>query len=98
MAEYDEVQLASDIEDGLREIGSFDMTCPEEYVDWVRSIGRRVGRELGWKIKTVRSAVAINGRVRVVIVVKESNPLHAQLIRIREEKAMRQAMERLAED
>ncbi|MCH5643965.1 MULTISPECIES: hypothetical protein [unclassified Gordonia (in: high G+C Gram-positive bacteria)] len=98
MAEYDEALLASDIEDGLREIGSFDITCPEADVDRVRSIGRRVGRELGWKIQTVRSAVAVNGMVRVVIVVKESNPLHAQLIRIREEKAMRRAMERTADD
>uniref|UniRef100_UPI003D8D0CFB hypothetical protein n=1 Tax=Gordonia sp. B7-2 TaxID=3420932 RepID=UPI003D8D0CFB len=98
MAEYDETRLASDIEDGLREIGSFDMTCPEEYVDQVRSVGRRVGRELGWKIQTVRSAVAVNGKVRVVIVVKESNPLHQQLIRIREQKAMRRAMKRLADD
>ncbi|GAA2788293.1 hypothetical protein [Mycolicibacterium pallens] len=60
-------------------------------VDKLRSIGRRVGRELGWKIRTFASELD-TGRVRVLIVVERSTPLRDQLMDTRRRKSIRGAM------
>lgn len=60
-------------------------------VDKLRSIGRRVGRELGWKIRTFATEMD-TGRVRVLIVVERSTPLRDQLMDARRRKLMRDAM------
>jgi hypothetical protein len=64
-----------------------------EDVDKIRSLGRRAGRELGWKVRTFvrRSADRDDHTVRVLVVVEQSSPLHDELIRLRGAKAIRRA-------
>lgn len=65
-------------------------------VDKLRAIGRRVGRELGWKIRTF-ATVLDSGRVRVLIVVERSTPLRDQLMDTRRRKSIRAAMAEISE-
>lgn len=66
-------------------------------VDKLRSIGRRVGRELGWKIRTFATALD-SGRVRVLIVVERSTPLRDQLMDTRRRKSIRGALAEIGAD
>ncbi len=61
----------------LRETDQFEQIFEADDttgIDKLRSIGRRVGRELGWKIRTFATTLD-SGRVRVLIVVERSTPL-----------------------
>jgi hypothetical protein len=91
-------QLLEAITAGLREKGQFIQHCDAddlEGINKVRSLGRRVGRNLGWKVRT--SAVDLgaqnDGTVVVLVVRVESTPLHQQLLDIRREKVIRGWME-----
>ena len=68
-----------------------------EGVQKVRSLGRRAGRELGWKIMTHASDPdkRQDRHVVVIVVAAESTPLHEELMRIRGEKKLRQFWDRL---
>lgn len=65
-----------------------------EGVKRVRSLGRRAGRDLGWKVKTFASdpRKRDDRRIVVIVVVEESTPLHQELMRVRGDKAIRAAM------
>ena len=61
-----------------------------EQIARVRSLGRRAGRNLGWKIRTFETHPSRDDRiVRVIVVVEESSPIHQELMRIRSDKAVR---------
>lgn len=84
--------LLNTIEADLRASGQYAASCATEdavRIDQVRSAGRRVGRILGWKVRTVVSAPTVGGTVNVYVVVTKSTPLHEELMRVRGEKAMR---------
>ncbi|OBS01342.1 hypothetical protein A9W98_20745 [Mycobacterium gordonae] len=84
----------------LREADHFEQIFESDDlsgVDKLRSIGRRVGRELGWKIRTFASELD-TGRVRVLIVVERSTPLRDQLMDTRRRKSMRGAMAEIWSD
>lgn len=94
----DDEALLEQIRTDLRDQGQFVRHMPEddqEGIGRIRSIGRRVGRDLGWKIRTF--ATDPNARedrmVVVFVVVVASNPLHEQLMTIRGDKAVRKAFE-----
>jgi hypothetical protein len=58
----------------------------------LRSLGRRAGRELGWKVRTfVIDPAEGSSSAMVVLVVTESNPLHEELMTMRADKALRKA-------
>lgn len=63
-------------------------------IDKLRSIGRRAGRELGWRIRTLATALD-TGRVRVHIVVEQSSPLRDELMSIRRRKLTRDAIAKI---
>lgn len=64
----------------------------EEGIKRLRSLGRRAGRELGWKVRTfVIDPVEGGDSAMVILVVTESNPLHEQLMDTRADKAIRKA-------
>ena len=66
----------------------------EEGIKRLRSLGRRAGRELGWKVRTfVVDPAEGSSSAMVVLVVTESNPLHEQLTSMRADKALRKAFE-----
>jgi len=84
----------------LREADHFEQIFESDDlsgVDKLRSIGRRVGRELGWKIRTFASELD-TGRVRVLIVVERSTPLRDQLMDTRRRKSIRGAMAEIWSD
>lgn len=85
----------------LREADQFDRVFDADDSDGInklRAIGRRAGRELGWRVRTLVSNLD-TGRVRVYIVVEDSTPLRDQLMSIRRGKLIRNAMTQfLAED
>ena len=66
-----------------------------EGIQLVRSLGRRAGRHLRWKVTTLASDPdrSASRRVTVYVVVTEDSPLRRQLGQIR----MRKAMERFGE-
>lgn len=92
--------LLDQITAALRETDQFDRTFEADDIDGVknlRALGRRAGRELGWKVRTL--AVTLDtGRVRVYIVVEESTPLRDELMNIRSRKSIRNAMENMLPD
>jgi hypothetical protein len=65
-----------------------------EGISKVRSLGRRAGRELGWKVRTFATNPdrRADRRVTVFVVVEESTPLRDELMRIRGQKKNREAM------
>jgi hypothetical protein len=65
-------------------------------IDQFRDLGRRAGRQLGWKVRTAQSDPPHppDGAVVVFIVVTQSTTLHQELMRIRGEKALRRAFDR----
>lgn len=66
----------------------------EEGIKRLRSLGRRAGRELGWKVRTlVVDPIEGGDSAMVILVVTESNPLHEQLMDIRADKAIQKAFE-----
>lgn len=66
----------------------------EEGITSLRSLGRRAGRELGWKVRTfVVDPTGGDSMALVILVVTESNPLHEQLMTMRADKALRKAFE-----
>lgn len=62
-----------------------------------RSLGRAAGRRLGWKVRTYATdpAKRDDGKSVVVVVLVESNPLHEELLRVRGQKAVAQAMDEI---
>lgn len=64
-----------------------------EGITKVRSLGRRAGRDLGWKVRTFATAPddRDDRMVVVIVAVTDSNPLHQQLLQVRGEKALRKA-------
>ncbi|WP_394937736.1 hypothetical protein [Psychromicrobium sp. YIM B11713] len=86
--------LLEQIIDGLKFRGQFVRHCDETDTDEVariRSLGRRAGHNLGWKIITFASDPdrREDRKIVVVVAVEESNPLHEELMRIRGEKTIR---------
>lgn len=59
-----------------------------------RALGRRAGRELGWKVRTFQldPVEPIERDVIVYVAVVDSTPLHQELMRVRGEKAVRKAL------
>lgn len=91
--------LLEQIIDGLKTRGQFVRHCDETDTDEIariRSLGRRAGRSLGWKIATFASDPdrREDRKVVVIVAVEESNPLHHELMRIRGEKAIRKMFEK----
>jgi|GEM_PF-5836625 len=88
--------LMDSIESALRSTGQYVIGCPShdsEQVAKIRSLGRRVGRTLGWKVSTFAASRPNDaGDINVIIVVEESTPLHEQLMRVRGDKALRRAI------
>lgn len=88
--------LMDSMEAGLRSTGQYIIRCPScdsEQIAKIRSLGRRVGRALGWKVRTFAASRPSDADdTNVIIVVEESTPLHEQLMRVRGEKAMRRAI------
>ena len=85
--------LLARIENDLRSRGQYTVVLPgddTESIEKVRSLGRRAGRELGWRITTFASdPVKRNDGASVVTVcVRDSPPLHRELLRIRGRKAI----------
>jgi hypothetical protein len=64
-----------------------------ERVELVRSTGRAIGRERGWKIQTLITEYGSIARVSVVV--READELHTQLWRSRGEKLLRRAVRAL---
>ncbi|WP_143696034.1 hypothetical protein [Williamsia sp. 1138] len=88
--------LLSSIEASLRVSGQYLARCEAAdtaRVQEVRSAGRRVGRILGWSVRTVVSPPAPDRTVNVSVVVLKSTPLHEELMRIRDRKAMRKVID-----
>ena len=84
----------------LREADHFEQIFESDDlsgVDKLRSIGRRVGRELGWKIRTFATELDTR-RVRVLIVVERSTPLRDQLMDTRRRKSIRDALAEIGAD
>ena len=81
----------------LRERRTFEQrmsVADEDGIKKLRSLGRRAGRELGWKVRTfVVDPTDGGGSALVVLVVTESNPLHEQLMTVRADRALRKAFE-----
>ncbi|WP_143695330.1 hypothetical protein [Williamsia sp. 1135] len=87
--------LLSSIEASLRESGQYLARCEgadTARVQEIRSAGRRVGRTLGWSVRTVVSPPAPDRTVNVTVVVLKSTPLHEELMRIRDRKAMQKVI------
>jgi hypothetical protein len=81
----------------LRETDQFDQVfdaADTEGIKKLRTIGRRAGRELGWKIRTLAHTLN-SGHVRVYVVVEESTPLRDELMGIRHRKAARDAINKI---
>lgn len=93
--------LLNQVTDALRAADQFERVFDADDTDGVkrlRTIGRRAGRELGWKVRTLTS-ILDTGRVRVYIVVEESTPLRDELMSIRRRKLTRRALTQIsAED
>lgn len=89
--------LLERIKHEFRERRTYEQRMPfsdEEGIKKVRSLGRRAGRELGWKVRTfVVDPTDGGSSALVVLVVTESNPLHEQLMTMRADKALRKAFE-----
>ena len=96
LAAPDEVLLER-IKEEFRERRTYEQRMPvqdEEGIKRLRSLGRRAGRELGWRVRTfVVDPAAGSSSGLVVLVVTESNPLHEQLMTMRADKALRKAFE-----
>lgn len=84
----------------LRETDQFDQLFDADDTDGIRklrTIGRRAGRELGWKIRTFAKTLN-SGHVRVYVVVEESTPLRDELMGIRHRKSARDAINKILLD
>jgi hypothetical protein len=87
--------VLTSIEASLRATGQYLASCEAtdtDRVQEIRSAGRRVGRILGWSVRTAASNPNPNGTVSVSVVVLRSTPLHEELMRIRDRKAMRRVI------
>lgn len=89
-------QIAADLRSDGQYIVGIDGDNVEE-VKRVRALGRKAGRQLGWKIRTYASDPERRDDHRsvVIVYVDESNPLHEELMRMRSEKRMRAAFDSL---
>lgn len=77
----------------LRAVGQYTVVLSGDdtaAIERVRSLGRRAGRELGWRITTFASdpAKRDDGASVVSVCVRDSTPLHRELLRIRGRKAI----------
>jgi hypothetical protein len=92
-----EAALLDQIKDEFRARRTYEQRMPvsdEEGIKRLRSLGRRAGRELGWKVRTfVVDPAEGSSSALVALVVTESNPLHEQLMTMRADKALRKAFE-----
>lgn len=65
-----------------------------EDIEAFRALGRKAGRQLGWKVRTFQIAPQRGMRdAIVVVVVTESTALHQELMRLRGRKALRHAFD-----
>lgn len=88
--------ILAEMKSCLKDRGQWDMWVDADEAKRYRSLGRRAGRELGWKIAT-RALPATNGtgRERVFIILMDSTPLHQQLLRVRGQKQIMEYLNRL---
>lgn len=87
--------LLSSIEASLRATGQYLANCEaadSPRIQEIRSAGRRVGRILGWSVRTIVSPPTPDSTVNVSVVVMKSTPLHEELMRIRDRKAMQRVI------
>ena len=86
-----------DIVTALKSNGQFvvHLDDGDERIETVRSLGRRAGRQLGWKVRTFATDPTHRDdhKVVVIVAVTDSNPLHQQLMQVRGDKALRRAFE-----
>lgn len=79
-----------DIIESLRKTGSYECHVGPHEVEPTRSLMRKAGRVLGWKVRT-------HARGNFVVAdVIESNPLHQELVRIRLWKHMREVADHMS--
>lgn len=95
----DKLLLARIIRD-LRAVGQYTAVLPgddTESIERVRSLGRRAGRELDWRISTFASdpRKRDDGASVVIACVRDSSPLHQELLRIRGTRAIEQWARRI---
>lgn len=92
----DDLRMVEEIKADLKDCRTFERHVPAhdaEGIAHLRSLGRRAGRELGWKVRTLVTDPSEHETVLVFVVVVGSNPLHEQLMTMRADKALRQAFE-----
>lgn len=92
----DHTGRAAAIQRALKESGQYTERIPasdEDAIKELRSLGRRVARDLGWKVRTLVTdgEHRSDGMSVVWIVVIESSPLHQQLMEVRGQNAIRRA-------
>ena len=95
--------LLQQITAGLKSTSQYLAFFDEDDADGIkrlRSIGRRAGRDLGWKVRTFTTdpRKRDDGRIVVLVVVEESTPLHEQLMKIRGNKLIAKVMEGIGGD
>lgn len=75
---------------GLRRQGEYQCSIPgndRAAIERARSLGRRAGRRIGWKVRTFETPHA-GGATVVTVVVTDSSPLHQRLLRARGARAL----------
>jgi hypothetical protein len=94
--------MVARIVSALRETGYYGSIFPASDtagIEAARAAGRRAGRQLGWKIRTLQGPPATSPDgvyVGVHVVVEQSTPLQDELFKLRREAAMREAMRGLS--
>lgn len=93
--------LLSQIKAALKRDGQFVIHIDGDEtpaIEKVRALGRRAGRELGWKVRTHATDPSRreDGQSVVYVVVIEASPLREQLAHIRARKAMSRLWEQIA--
>ena len=96
MTERTDEQWVVEIEAMLESDGGCVRYFAESDVDEAerfRSLCRKAGRSLGWKVRTYRHAGWTPGEIAAGVSLIDSNPVHQEALRIRREKLMRQVLE-----
>ena len=90
------------IEDALQADGQYVAhleSDDQKGIERVRAMGRRVARVRAWKVRTVvtTSGAEVHGagETIVVVVLVGSSPLHEQLLKLRSDRKMRAALDRV---
>lgn len=99
-------RILDDIKNSLRESGQFigditfdyaeDADQAHEDAETLRALGRRAGRELRWKIST--HATYRRPGIRVVVILKESNPVHQAMLRREGEEQLIKAINEISKE